>query len=491
MEEEGSPSSCDSSNREYNSLLHLSPKSSWIVKTLFNNEKVNLKERQFLRNELNSLSQDPNFSRDAEIMREITDLQKKVNSPGPNTMCFKPCSQGPFIVIAQKQSSEAFSASNTNIHPMLLGRILNKHGVKNIVDSKRNGGNRLSIEFSNFFSANDFLSNTAFEAEGFSLYIPRHLVSVQGLVWDVDPSLSNDEILKSIESPFPAINFRRISKRVIVEGETVLKPTTGIVISWEGTVLPKKIKFNYVQREVKIYIPPAILCMKCLRYGHTKNILCKSKERCVNCGLEGNCGNDCTNDTKCVHCEKNHAANSRICEEFLRQKKLREIMVFENISLFEANKRLPKPKPNNTTNNSPHEPLSIPQQYPTLNNKPESIPGIVPIQHRAHHSRSEKTLGGFSSTLKKSTNSPSQENRNNLVSEHNYSNLLKTPFSSNPHKTTDLEKLKRLVSSLNFSDADFENTWHSIASIMKNLNSSFYNVSTNSQHSPLECSQYT
>lgn len=254
--ESPSPLLCDMDNVDPQntlqySVVELSPKSSLIVKTLMNNEKLSLEERNFLRNELDTISNDPVLSKDAEVMKEVMKLRKKANSPGLNKVCFKPCSQGPFIVVAQKQTSED---SEVKIHPMLLGRLLHKHGVKNIVDIKRNGGNRLAIHFSNFLSANDLLCNNAFESEGFDLFIPKHLVTVQGLVWDVDPSLTIEELLMFIDSPFTITNIRRLSKRVQIDGQYVLKPISGIVITWEGTILPKKIKLNFVQRDVKIYI---------------------------------------------------------------------------------------------------------------------------------------------------------------------------------------------------------------------------------------------
>lgn len=187
--------------------------------------------------------------------------------------------------------------------------------------------------------------------------------------------------------------------------------------------------------------------MKCLRYGHTKN-LCRGKERCVNCGSEGNCGenrmNDsgCIKDPECIHCKGKHSSISRNCEEYTRQKKLREIMVLDNLSLFEANKKMPKI--NNTTTSDTcntsrpdsFKPLSRPQLFPKLKEVQENIPGIVPIQHRAHHSRSERTLGGFSSTLKrrKSKDSPPP-----TPVDHDYLKTSQiTPILSNPHKSTEL-----------------------------------------------------
>ena len=57
-------------------------------------------------------------------------------------------------------------------------------------------------------------------------------------------------------------------------------------------------------------------CMRCQRYGHTKNF-CTRNPRCVKC-LGNHFTKDCsrterTNDVKCVNCKENHPANYRGC----------------------------------------------------------------------------------------------------------------------------------------------------------------------------------
>lgn len=58
-------------------------------------------------------------------------------------------------------------------------------------------------------------------------------------------------------------------------------------------------------------------CMKCQRFGHTKN-LCKRRPRCVKCAslhLTSDCPmKEKSQNVKCVNCEGNHPANYRGCK---------------------------------------------------------------------------------------------------------------------------------------------------------------------------------
>ena len=77
-------------------------------------------------------------------------------------------------------------------------------------------------------------------------------------------------------------------------------------------------------------------------YGHTRKN-CKGKEKCFNCAedchlkdsLENNDEYPCT--TKCFYCKNNHKTTSKNCPEYNRQKNIKQLMAFENITFFDAN----------------------------------------------------------------------------------------------------------------------------------------------------------
>ena len=85
------------------------------------------------------------------------------------------------------------------------------------------------------------------------------------------------------------------------------------------------IETPYVKREIP-------QCIRCQRYGHTKNF-CHKNPRCVKCAQD-HFTSECPqkskiNDVRCVNCNENHPANYRGCKvhKELQQKlypKLRE-----------------------------------------------------------------------------------------------------------------------------------------------------------------------
>jgi len=245
----------------------------------------------------------------------------------------------PYVVVAQ------FINSDKNIgalHPMQIGKKLMQNNVKGITEIKRKGKNRLNLIFNSAECANNFLDNEILQKEGYNLFIPRHLVSCQGVVRRVDPTLPVEEIQQNINSNMKILHIRRIHRK----DSDILKPTGTIVITFEGTILPKFINLYLCPEPVEAYVLPVIQCMKCLIFGHTKD-QCRSKERCARCGLEeefNHSYNSCDKDIKCYNCAGSHLATERVCAEYKRQRIIKDLMSFENISQYDANLRIPKTK---------------------------------------------------------------------------------------------------------------------------------------------------
>lgn len=69
--------------------------------------------------------------------------------------------------------------------------------------------------------------------------------------------------------------------RKVLMGETGDKieylPTSTIMITFEGVVLPRYISISYLSFPVTPYLPPVTQCYKCLIFGHTST-QCKGKK---------------------------------------------------------------------------------------------------------------------------------------------------------------------------------------------------------------------
>ncbi|KAL3281841.1 hypothetical protein HHI36_005044 [Cryptolaemus montrouzieri] len=103
-----------------------------------------------------------------------------------------------------------------------------------------------------------------------------------------------------------------------------------------GTELPKYFELFNNRIEVQLYIPPVIQCNKCLRYGHVQ-VHCRGEFKCYKCGEYHEDEKACDGEARYIYCNLPHYATNRQCPEYLRQLKIREIMAYYNLSLYEAN----------------------------------------------------------------------------------------------------------------------------------------------------------
>ena len=96
-------------------------------------------------------------------------------------------------------------------------------------------------------------------------------------------------------------------RNVSVRRNGVIKPTNTYVLSFNTTILPKKVKVAFLSVNVEVYIPNPLRCYQCQVFGHHE-VYCMRKPICGNCGGERHCNDNrnCENTAKCVNCNGNH-----------------------------------------------------------------------------------------------------------------------------------------------------------------------------------------
>ena len=263
---------------------------------------------------------------------------------------FKSTDKGPFFVLVQSRSS---TDGIGTLRDMRLGRLMIKHNIIGVKDIQRRGRNRIAVYFNDYKNANNLLISPMLEKENLSAFIPTHVVSCQGIVFDVDEDLSEEELIQNYKSKVKIISIRRRNKRTDkkdAENRFIYTASSVVLVTFEGKILPEYIQFYNSARTVQQFIHPVIQCFNCLEYGHTSS-LCKSKiKRCFKCASE-HAPEDCNASViRCFQCgstshtgtEKGTRAQARVCPEFLRQQKIKESMAFSNLSFYEASKLIPR-----------------------------------------------------------------------------------------------------------------------------------------------------
>lgn len=96
-----------------------------------------------------------------------------------------------------------------------------------------------------------------------------------------------------------------------------------VLLEFEGTVLPDRVKIWCMSFPVRVFVPPPLRCYKWQRYGHIA-VVCKEKQKCLKCGGEHRfekCGDNVLD--KCSNCGGQHRLSFRSCE--VRKKAVRRV----------------------------------------------------------------------------------------------------------------------------------------------------------------------
>ncbi|XP_021345232.1 uncharacterized protein LOC110445137 [Mizuhopecten yessoensis] len=151
------------------------------------------------------------------------------------------------------------------------------------------------------------------------------------------PALRNDAdtaILEYFqEEEIPVSEVRRI----LSKKNNKLVPTDTFVLTIATPSLPSAVVIGYQRCSVSVYIPNPLRCRNCQKYGHHEK-RCRRKTVCQYCGREGHEDqSDCDiANLRCVNCEGKHAASSRDCLAWNREREILRVKYTRNVSFPEA-----------------------------------------------------------------------------------------------------------------------------------------------------------
>ena len=134
-------------------------------------------------------------------------------------------------------------------------------------------------------------------------------------------------------------------RRIQVRRDGQIRPTNTFVFTFNTPELPKMATVGYLRVPVEVYIPNPLRCYRCQMFGHHEDN-CNRPATCVNCGEPQHDTEDsgrCTRTSKCFNCSGNHAANSRDCQTWHKEKEIMKIKYTNNISFQEARQKVEKP----------------------------------------------------------------------------------------------------------------------------------------------------
>lgn len=340
---------------------------------------------------------------------------------------------GPFIVYVE--------SSNLNIgmlHPTVLGKkLLNIYPNMraSIINISKFSKKIVKIEFNSFSAANKLVIEKKYAPENCIVYIPTHLVVRQGVIRDVDTSITDIELTQDIESTIDIVSTQRIMRK---DANNTLVPTKSVIIRFKGQALPKYVFLNRVRIEVAPYIYRVTQCYNCLRYGHSAT-RCTYPSRCKHCTEDHN-SRDCKKSESplCINCKGNHpATDNKNCPVFLEQKNIKEIMAVQNLTYREALNLYTNKSYSNAIKCNINTVIPTSQNYPALNSNKDYQPTSTQTvyQNPQNNTKINSIKTYFQNVSSKHLNKKPPQKSVAPPADlfYNHNRYPSTPILSNPH----------------------------------------------------------
>lgn len=246
---------------------------------------------------------------------------------------------GPYRVLVELTDNQD---GNLAINKLSLGKILSKKTdyKQNVINVRPLGRKKLMVLTKTAQAANQLQEDDSLKQQNYTVYIPKHFLTVSGVISGVPVEMMPEEILANISSTVPILGVTRLHRY----DNGVKIPATRIGVTFRSKQLPKEVRMFCCTNSVQPFVSKAVFCQKCLRYNHrTQN--CRSRQRCDKCTLshdeEGY--QECQRSIKCLHCktEGKHQTGDFGCPERTRQNNLKTILSKTNLTMMEAREIYP------------------------------------------------------------------------------------------------------------------------------------------------------
>lgn len=246
--------------------------------------------------------------------------------------------QGPYRVMVELIDTQD---GNIRINKLTLANVLRKMIAykTHIMDMKNIGRNKVMVYLNNFQLANRLTSDENIKAKNYRAYIPRHLISVTGVIAGIPLDITEEDIMEDIICDYPVMQVYRMNR--FVNGQK--EPTQRMSITFRASKLPESIKIFHCSLRVRAFFKKAVLCLKCLRYNH-KQENCKGKRRCEQCSKMHDNDEEfqnCQNPQRCLHCRKEHKTTDQTCPERTRQNNIQAILARTSLTTVEVIEQFP------------------------------------------------------------------------------------------------------------------------------------------------------
>lgn len=289
---------------------------------------------------------DANKKKD-EMLEMETDIQKKTE---PERRIYQKIyydenvSVQEYKVVLQRKASSNVPNERLSISKLQVGDILYRKMKigEEIEEIRKIGRNKIIVKCKDASSANKIVDSDVITMMKFEAFIPYAFVTRTVVIKNVDIEFQEDELKEDIQcGSYKIMSVKRMNRRHFDNGQMVIGPSQSIKLVFNGCEFPRWVYLWGVRLPCEPFIPPLIQCFLCQRYNHTAS-QCKGKKVCRICGNKDS-EHECANaEICCNNCKGDHRADSQECPEKKRQKAIKEVMGFQNITYMEAAAQIPR-----------------------------------------------------------------------------------------------------------------------------------------------------
>ncbi|KAL7288555.1 hypothetical protein TKK_0017297 [Trichogramma kaykai] len=282
---------------------------------------------------------------DAKLSNSTKDKNQSMNNNSKNSsiIFYREGIPGPYSVWVRNL------IANKQVSPFKIGSLVFKR-YSSIKDIFRRSRSKVEIVLASREQANALAQDKVINSNGFEAFVPEFRRTRKGVIRGIDPEFCPEDILEGIKCPGPHnINvnsvhrMNRKNKLYTPSNDESQKwiPTRSIIRTFEGQVIPEYLYGWGARVKVEVYVQRVMQCYNCFKFGHTSKT-CRSDKIYFNCGDLDHKGECPYKAPRCANCAKDnpedakHVSVSSSCPKFIEQKKINNIMAYENLSFAEA-----------------------------------------------------------------------------------------------------------------------------------------------------------
>ena len=247
-----------------------------------------------------------------------------------------------FIVIRSSEVEKPLSKFNCFAIEKLISGII---GTAKNINRTRSGD--LIVEVQRKAQSDNLLKIKELLEVPVFVFPHKTLNSVKGVIRSFQLlDIDSEELVEHLRSE-GVVEARRIFQN----RDGVKRPTTTIILTFAGTILPNNIKAGYMRLPVSPFIPNPLRCYNCQKTGHHVSN-CKRDKVCAKCSLPDHGEEPCSQPNKCVNCGGSHPSYYTTCPVWQFEKEVCKTKTLEKVPYAAARKlvlQYQQPKGNATT----------------------------------------------------------------------------------------------------------------------------------------------